>query len=224
MDFADRYVTVADPLAAFDQTLFELAGLAMLAGSDIMPVTNPLAGWSFDQLLRHITELLHENAALAEGVEYSPPIHVEWAMAITGAGVRARSAFRRRGYVVERAPTPLGIHPGSVVIQHVVNELAVHCWDLATSLNRRNHFPDWLPERCQASWQVFFDTYGRPAHNFEPEQPAPPDATATTRLAAYLGRKIPDMPVVLVRPGETADDRKRAHQRRTRAPRGRSML
>ncbi|WP_203912756.1 hypothetical protein [Rhizocola hellebori] len=222
MDFADRFVTVADPLAAFEQTYFELGALAVLAASYPDLTAFSLAGWRFQDLQRHVTELLHEYAAVAEGVEYSPPIHVEWGLAMATAANRARTAFRRRGYVAERAPTPIGIQPGSVVVQHVVNELTVHCWDLATMMNRRNFFPDWLPERCQLSWQAFFDTYGRPAHNFDPEQPAPPDATPTTRLAAYLGRKIPDLPVVLIRPGETPEVRNLLYQKLGRVPRSRS--
>ncbi len=202
MDFAHRYVTVADPLTAFKETCFELAGLSFACRFREGPKVVPLQGWGVDELQRHIVELLHESAAVAEGDgEMAPHLGDDYLSALSRGLSRAHKAFHRRGYLGERRPTPIGLQPGAVVVQHVVNELVVHTWDLATSMNVRLKYPDWLPERSLLSWQAFFDTFGRPAHNFDPEQPAPPNATAATKLAAYLGRKVPDIPAVVSSPG-----------------------
>src|SRR5688572_30816224 len=228
MNFADRFVTVANPLAAYKEIHIDLGATrvaAAIVGSiSADPVGEPLRGWSFDALLHHVDEFLFEVAAAvgAEPADAWPPgpsVHRD-------SATRLFRAFHRPGYVGERRPTPLGIQPGAVMIQYVINELAAHSWDFSTALNRRNQLPDWLVERSLLSWQVFFETFGRPAAHFDPERPAPPNATAATRLAAFLGREIPDSPVVLWRdPALITADRKRARASRARvSSRPRSSL
>jgi hypothetical protein len=194
MDFADRFVTVAKPLVAFDQVHIDLVALrigTMLASTRLSTIHVPIRGWSLDALLHHIDEFLNEVTVAVDA-----PAGL---MEREGSLNRLHKAFHRPGYVHERGPTPLGIQPGAVMIQYVVNELVAHSWDLSTAINSRCLLPDWLVERCLLSWKVYFDTFGRPAEHFDPEREAPPNASAATILAAFLGREIPDTPMVLWR-------------------------
>ncbi len=203
MDFADRFVTVANPLKAFTEAYTDLIGaklVAQMIGSfSTDPIVVPVRGWSLDALLRHLNEFLLEIAAAVEEPGVAETLDVE---EFHSGAMRVYRAFHRPHYVGERRPTPLGVQPGSVMIQYVINELVAHSWDFTTAINRRNRLPDWLAERCLLSWQVFFETFGRPAEHFDPERPPPPNPTVLTRLAAYLGREVPDTPVVLWRDPE----------------------
>lgn len=226
MSFADRFVTVANPLAAYKEVHVDLVAsrltATIIASIRDDPIRVPVRGWSPDALLHHLDEFLHEVVAEVEPELPDPWAHVQR----ESSSIRLFKAFHRPGYVGERGPTPLGIQPGAVMIQYVINELAAHSWDFSTAINRRNCLPDWLAERALLSWKVFFETFGRPAKHFDPERPAPPNATAATRLAAFLGREIPDSPVVLWRdPALIAADRKRARASRARvSSRPRSSL
>jgi uncharacterized protein (TIGR03086 family) len=181
-DFATRYVTLPDPLGAFDDVYYEVTGLLFAAGQ------HPEAP---DWLLSHVVELCDEYAAVAEGSPEPPPDRgADHVAAFAEAGRRARHAFREEDYLESDHLTPIGILPGSVTVQHVVNELVAHAWDIAHAIGAELHLPDELFDRVQESWQVFFETFGRPELNFEPEQLAPEDASAADRLAAYLGRTV----------------------------------
>lgn len=189
--FADRYVTVADPLKIFDDVYIQVIAV-VFASTVLKKITPPPGDWTFERLQLHFVEILAEYGALAAGE--APPSEVEPTddlnKAFAAAGRKARNAFKRPGYLHEVAETPLGPQPGSVVVQHVINELVTHSWDMGRCLDRTPKFPDWLPERCQLSWSVFFEEYGRPEVNFEPEQVAPAGASSLDRLAAFLGRKV----------------------------------
>jgi hypothetical protein len=66
----------------------------------------------------------------------------------------------------------------------------VHTWDLSTALGRpTGHLDPGVAERGLA-----FMRQGLTADNrgpvFAPEQPAPPDADAYARIAAFAGREV----------------------------------
>ena len=69
-------------------------------------------------------------------------------------------------------------------------EIAVHTWDLATALGRPTADLDTdVARRGLAFMQASLNDDDRsPA--FDPEQPAPDDADAYTRIAAFAGRKV----------------------------------
>lgn len=181
-DFVARYVTLSDPLEAYDNAYYAVTGLLYAASQKADP-----PGW----LLSHVVDLCDEYAALAEGsIAPAPDRGTDVVMAFAEAGRRARHAFRSEGYLNREELTPIGIMPGSVVVQHVVNELVSHAWDIADAVGADLQLPDELYDQVRASWQVFFEAYGRPETNFALEQTAPADASAADRLAAYLGRTV----------------------------------
>jgi hypothetical protein len=77
-------------------------------------------------------------------------------------------------------------------VQHVVNELIVHGWDLARGTGQGADIaPAWAGD-CLRSWEAFFAEYPREqlTYNFGPEREAPVVASPTDRVAAYLGRRV----------------------------------
>lgn len=177
-DFASRYVTLSDPLHAFDDAYYEVTRL-------LATVLDP------DWVCSHVAALCDEYAAIAEASsEPAPERGSDHVVAFAEAGRRARHAFYQEDFLETELLTPLGIMPGAVVVQHVVNELVSHAWDIAHAIGADLTLDDDLLERVQLSWRVFFETHGRPSHNFEPERPAPPGASSADRLAAFLGRPI----------------------------------
>jgi uncharacterized protein (TIGR03086 family) len=181
-DFAARYLTLPDPLGAFDDIYYELTGLLFKASRRLDPP---------EWLLSHVVELCDEYAAVAEGSSGPQPDRgPDHVAGFADAARRARHAFSADGYLESDHLTPIGIVPGAMTVQHVVNELVSHAWDIAHAIDTELHLPDELFDQVRESWRAFFETYGRPEINFEPEQPAPADASAGDRLAAYIGRTV----------------------------------
>jgi uncharacterized protein (TIGR03086 family) len=77
------------------------------------------------------------------------------------------------------------------MVQHVINELLVHGWDLAKATGQPTAPATDLAEEALLVVHAWF---GNPRQTpetwFAPQQPAPPGASAADRLAAYLGRVV----------------------------------
>jgi len=194
-DFADRYVTLTDPLRAYDDVVEAVRLLAERTSPAQYAAPTPCSAWTVLDVLNHLVETLDRYGALARGVPpvegevcvYENPIEMFPAMAAS-----TRAAFAVRGYLDEVAPTPIGEQPGRSVVQHVVNELIVHGWDLARGTGQGSDIaPAWAGPALR-SWEAFFAEYPREGltFNFGAEQLPPGDASPTDRVAAYLGREV----------------------------------
>jgi uncharacterized protein (TIGR03086 family) len=194
-DFATRYVTLTDPLRAYDDVVEAVRLLVVKTSPDQFGQPTPCSEWSVLDILHHLVETLDRFGALARGVQpvegevgtYEDPISMFPAMAAS-----TRAAFAAPGYLETVAPTPIGDQPGSSVMQHVVNELIVHGWDLARGTGQSSDIaPAWAGDSLR-SWEAFFAEYPREqlTYNFHAEQPAGENVSATDRVAAYLGRRI----------------------------------
>lgn len=193
-DFAERYVTLDDPLRAYDDVVEAVRLLADRTSPDQYAAPTPCADWTVSDILNHLVETLDRYGSLARGVPpvegevcvYDNPVEMFPAMAAS-----TRAAFAAPGYLDEVAPTPIGLQPGRSVVQHVVNELIVHGWDLAQGTGQGSDIaPAWAGPALR-SWEVFFAEYPREnlTFNFAPEQLPPSGATPADRVAAYLGRR-----------------------------------
>ncbi|MEV0460749.1 TIGR03086 family metal-binding protein [Catellatospora methionotrophica] len=186
----DGYLTLDDPTAAYDTIVDEVGGLMATVTPQRMDDPTPCADWTVRQLLRHLAFINDRYATLAEGGPLLEE-HPDYADPVAAFGehaVRARAAFRRPGYLTEVGPTPIGPQPGEVTVQHVVNELTTHGWDLARALGADTDLVPDLARRVRASWASYLDGQPRDGGPFGPELPAPAGATEAERLAAYLGR------------------------------------
>jgi len=111
--------------------------------------------------------------------------------AFLAVAARTRTAFAAPGYLDTVADTPIGRQPGRTVVQHVVNELIAHGWDLARGTGQDTDFVPHIATEVLASWRAFFAEWDRAANpNFTAERVAPGGASSADRVAAYLGRVV----------------------------------
>lgn len=194
-DFADRYVTVDDPLRAFDDVVEAVRLLVEKTPGDRLDAPTPCSDWPVRVVLDHLVETLDTYGALARGVQptegglssYDDPAGMFPAMAAS-----TRAAFAVPGYLETVAPTPIGDQPGKAVVQHVINELVVHGWDLGRGSGQGGDVAPAYAGAVLRSWQAFFAEFPREqlAFNFGPPNPAWETATGTDKVAAYMGRTL----------------------------------
>lgn len=154
----------------------------------------PCSEWDVRALINHLVHINIRYAAIANGV--APPDEADHvgnnpASALQESGRAAREAFLRPGMLEQPYDAPWGKIPGSMMVQHVVNELLAHGWDLARATGQSTDITPDLAEESLAIWREWSAhiprSHGSP---FGPEQAAPNGATAADRLAAFLGRKV----------------------------------
>jgi uncharacterized protein (TIGR03086 family) len=193
-DFTERYVTLADPLAAYDDVVAAVGELVGRTRTDQFALPSPCEGWTVHKILDHLVETMDLYGDLARGVQptegeerrYDDPVDAFPIMA-----ARTRSAFAAPDYLDTIADTPIGPQPGKAVVQHVVNELTTHGWDLARATGRSTDLVPHLATDVLASWQAFLGTWDRTGNpNFAAERAAPDGTTGADRVAAYLGRAV----------------------------------
>jgi uncharacterized protein (TIGR03086 family) len=193
-DFVDRYATLADPIAAYDEVVVTVGGLVERTSVDQFRLPTPCDGWTVRKILDHLVEVVDMYGDLARGVmpqegeerHYDDPVAAFPVMA-----GRTRSAFAAPGYLDTVADTPIGAQPGRAVVQHVVNELVTHGWDLARATGQGTNLVPRIATAVLASWQAFLGRWDRADNpNFAAERLAPAGATPADRVAAYLGRAV----------------------------------
>jgi uncharacterized protein (TIGR03086 family) len=193
-DFAAKYVTLADPLAAYDEVVKAVGAVVERTAVDQFPQPTPCEGWTVHKILNHLVETMDMYGDLARGVmpvegeerTYDDPVAAFPVMA-----ERTRLAFAAPGYLDAVADTPIGAQPGRAVVQHVVNELIAHGWDLARATGQGTNLAPRVATDVLASWKAFLGTWDRSGNpNFAAERLAPAGATPADRVAAFLGRNI----------------------------------
>jgi uncharacterized protein (TIGR03086 family) len=194
-DFVASYVTLDDPLRAYDDVTEAVRQVVARTVPEQFIRPTPCAEWTVLDILNHLVETLDRYGALARGVQpvegevitYEDPVGMYAAMAAS-----TRAAFAAPGYLDTVAHTPIGPQPGRVPVQHVVNELIVHGWDLARGTGQPTDIAPGWADASLRSWAAFFAAYPREhiPFNFDPERVAAMDASAADRLAAYLGRAV----------------------------------
>ncbi|TLS42111.1 TIGR03086 family protein [Streptomyces montanus] len=151
----------------------------------------PCADWDVRTLLNH---LVWENllwTSLADGTPRSDftadHLGGDPAAAFRSAARATLTAFRRPGMTEQH----YGPAPGWRLVEQVVIEMLVHGWDLAKATGRPTDFLPDIAETTLPAAQAIYGALPRtPGGSFAPPQPAPAGASATDRLAAYLGRTI----------------------------------
>jgi uncharacterized protein (TIGR03086 family) len=179
----------------FDRTRAEVEHLVANTEAERFRDSTPCADWDVRALLNHLIYVNLRYAALLRGE--SPP---EGTADHVGddhvAGFRASAAVARAAFSDEERlellhDSPVGRVPGTMFVQHVVNELLVHGWDLARATGQPTDLAPDVAERSLASWRNWLGTMPRPTGGpFASEQPVPEGASAADRLAAYLGRAV----------------------------------
>ncbi len=144
----------------------------------------PCRDWTVDDLVDHVVEGTRNFArgVRGEDVDWSaatPHVEGDRAAAMRAAADDLLAAWAAADESSEGPPP-----------QWQCSELAVHTWDLATALGR----PTADLDPTVAEQGLAFMSQGLTDDNrgeaFGPEQPAPDDADAYERVAAFAGRPV----------------------------------
>lgn len=152
--------------------------LASVTPDDLGRAT-PCTEWSVADLSDHIVNSTAGMVTMAQGGQ------PDWAAADHHDD--PASALQLRGHdLVEGLAAPGSAFP----VGMAAAELAVHTYDLATALGRPTG--DLDPEVAEVGHAFMSSslTDDRRGDVFGPEQPAPDDADAYQRLAAFAGRSV----------------------------------
>jgi uncharacterized protein (TIGR03086 family) len=171
--------------------LDQAAGLLGRVGDDQLAAPTPCADWSIGDLVDHLVNTPSVFTTIMRGEE------PDWGAPPPRVGADREARFRAAGDDLVAAWRATADGGGSARIgaensplDWQLAELAVHTWDLATAMEQPTAALDpAVAERGLAFMQVGLTADNR-APVFAPEVPAPPDADAYTRIAAFAGRQL----------------------------------
>jgi uncharacterized protein (TIGR03086 family) len=171
-----------DDQALLRHALDQLAGLLDEVPDTALGGRTPCDPWTVQDLVDHVAAAPARFARMARGES------VDWS-STPSAGPEPASRFRTNADDLLAAVRDADAS-GGVPVDWQCAELAVHTWDLATSLGRSTAGLDpEVADRGLAFMRASLTDDNRsPA--FGPEQPAPDDADAYQRVAAFAGRSV----------------------------------
>ncbi|MBV8195746.1 MAG: TIGR03086 family protein [Candidatus Dormibacteraeota bacterium] len=192
----------APVVADFDRA--QRASLTLVQGvkPEQWSSATPCTEWDVRALVNHIVGGDRMFAAIGRGefstieearawrVEQGDFLGDDPAAAFNAAADDLRSTFSDSAVLEQTFPSPAGARPGAFLIGLRMNEHLVHGWDLARATAQdMGVLPGDLAERSLGAFRARFTDTNR-SYGFGPEQPAPADAPAIDRLAAFLGRPL----------------------------------
>lgn len=178
-------------LRAYEQVTRDVAALVAAVRPEDLALPTPCAGWSVRQLLDH---MVWENLMATSIAEDAPRddhtadhLGDDHRAAFDDSVRAALAAFTGSG-MLRRTYGPYEA-PGAMIVQQVVVELLAHGWDLARATGAPTGLaPEAAEETLAAARRIYGAAPRTEGSSFAPERPAPPGASATDRLAAFLGR------------------------------------
>ncbi|GAA4919349.1 uncharacterized protein (TIGR03086 family) [Stackebrandtia albiflava] len=185
-----------DPLPAFDSVVSYVTATIGRIGDDQWDDPTPCEEWDVRYLVGHLAFVNERYHAVAAGDENPPERQLDYsdpASAFTTWASAARAEFVKPDFLTEVIPTPIGEQPGAVVVQHVVNELTVHAWDLTRALGADTDFLPELAAEVEASWRAVYALLGNPPRSGDTVAEVaevPRGASAADRMAAFMGRRV----------------------------------
>jgi uncharacterized protein (TIGR03086 family) len=188
-------ITPERVLDSLDRVHDAIGGLVASTDPARLGDATPCKDWNVRTLINHLAHVDVQYAAMANGEPFPDPntdhLGDDHAAGYKRAAKIAHDAFHRTGMIEQTYATPWGDVPGAVIVQHVVNELIAHGWDLARATGRPTDLVPDLAAESLAIWRAWFDgDVGRMEGSFGPERSAPAGATPADRMAAYLGRDV----------------------------------
>jgi uncharacterized protein (TIGR03086 family) len=160
----------------------------------------PCDGWDVRALLSHTLVGIEVFAAAIDGGAAPSADDMFGGADLLGddpvaatkrATTRSQTAWRDLAHPERPVETVLGPLPAGQAMAISAFATAVHTWDLAIATGQPiTELPaDQLAHADAIAHQIVPELRGTQGHGlFQPELPAQPDATATQRLMAFLGR------------------------------------
>ncbi|MFJ8430345.1 TIGR03086 family metal-binding protein [Kitasatospora sp. NPDC094019] len=190
--------TTQDPRPLYLLALGQLEKLIAEAAPETLDRPTPCTEYDLRTLLGHVVGGIHRLAYMGEGghCEDVPATTGElpddgWPAALDRARARVTAAWAEDAKLDRPTFAPWGEVPGRAAVGGYVLETATHAWDIARALGTALPLDERLAETALGVARAVLPAEPRGgAVPFGPVRPAPADADAYTRLAAYLGREV----------------------------------
>ncbi|WP_395296316.1 TIGR03086 family metal-binding protein [Kitasatospora hibisci] len=190
--------TTQDPRPLYLLALGQLEKLI----TEVTPATldrpTPCEEYDLRQLLSHVVGGVHRLAYIGEGGRAEDVVAATgdladdaWPAAFERARARVTAAWSDDAKLDRPSFAPWGEVPGRAAVGGYVMEAVTHSWDIARALGSGLTLDEELGRAALAVAEFVLpaENRGGPVP-FGAVRPAPADADATTRLAAYLGREV----------------------------------
>ncbi|WP_405837305.1 TIGR03086 family metal-binding protein [Streptomyces platensis] len=180
-------------LRAYEEVTRDVAALVAAVRPEDLALPTPCAGWTVQQLLDHMVWENLMTTSIAEGTpradHTADHLGDDHRTAFADSVRAAHTAFTGSG-MLHRTYGPYEA-PGAMIVQQVVVELLAHGWDLARATGAPTALaPESAEETLAAAYRIYGAAPRTEGSSFAPECPAPRGASATDRLAAFLGRDV----------------------------------
>jgi uncharacterized protein (TIGR03086 family) len=173
----------ADP-KVLRRALDQLAGLLDDVPRGALSNRTPCEQWTVQDLVDHIVAAPEKFGRMVRGES------IDWSIPTPSAGPDPAAAFRSHAQDLLDAWRDHAAPSGPTALDWQCAELAVHAWDLAEATGRSTRELDpEVAERGLAFMHANLTEDNR-GQAFGPEQPAPEDADAYQRIAAFAGRSV----------------------------------
>jgi uncharacterized protein (TIGR03086 family) len=100
-----------------------------------------------------------------------------------------RSPFSSEGALEKTVTLPFGQMPAGVALNIAVMDVMTHALDVAKATGQTVDDDELLETALTIGHQLITPEFRAPGV-FDPEQPAPPNASAADKLLAFAGRKV----------------------------------
>ena len=180
------------PVELLAAALDEAGRLAEGIRQDQWDAPTPCAEWSVRDLTRHLVAGNRLFArAVREDLPPAAPVEQDRYAALRESADELVSAFTAPGALDRVVVVPFGRVPGIVALHLRLVEALVHGWDLASATGQVPRFDDESAERGLEFSRAKLSEVPADRSPFGPPQPVDPQAPVLDRLAALLGRAVP---------------------------------
>ncbi|MFC5664071.1 TIGR03086 family metal-binding protein [Kitasatospora misakiensis] len=190
--------TAQDPRPLYQLALDQLEKLIAETGPENLDRPTPCPAYDLRALLSHVVGGVHRLAYMGEGGRCEDVVAATgeqpddgWPAALGRARARVTTAWAEDAKLDRPTFAPWGEVPGRAAVGGYVLETVTHAWDIARALDTTLPLDERLGEAALGIALAVLPAEPRGgAVPFGPVRPAPADADAYTRLAAYLGREV----------------------------------
>ncbi|AUY51891.1 TIGR03086 family metal-binding protein [Streptomyces sp. CB01881] len=190
--------TTQDPRPPYLLALGQLEKLIAEVTPETLGRPTPCTEYDLRQLLGHVVGGMHRLAYIGEGGRAEDVVAATgdladdaWPAAFDRARARVTAAWADDAKLDRPSFAPWGEVPGRAAVGGYVMEVVTHSWDIARTLGSGLALDEQLAEGALAAATAILPAGNRGGPvPFGPVRPAPADADATTRLAAWLGREV----------------------------------
>jgi len=159
---------------------------------DQLDAPTPCSEWNVRSLLQHMTGVVANMGRGASGGELLAdmngyPLDSDFGAQFRTESARTLDAWKARGLDGE-VNVGAGPMPAQLGLSINLVDTATHTWDLACATGQDAQLPDDLAAAALAAGQGFLNDDVRKFAGIDPAVPVADNATATEKLAAFMGR------------------------------------